>query len=57
MKYQNVVVPVSNYATNALQETLTHWGEKGYRSVNSIMANNQHGCMIMYLFFVKVGKE
>ena len=25
---QNVVVPVSSYATSALQETLTHWGEK-----------------------------
>ena len=28
MKYQNIVVPVSNYATSALQETLTSWGKK-----------------------------
>ena len=27
MKYRNVVVPVSDYATSALQETLTSWGE------------------------------
>ena len=53
MKYRNVVVPVSNYATSALQETLTNWGELGYKFVNSIMAENQHDCKIMYLFFVK----
>ena len=41
MKYQNVVVPVTNYATSALQETLTRWGEKGYRFVNSVMADNK----------------
>ena len=28
MKYRNVVVSVSNYATSALQETLTYWGRK-----------------------------
>ena len=55
MKYRNVVVHVSNYATSALQKTLTHWGERGYKFVNSIMANNQYGCKIMYLFFVKDG--
>ena len=57
MKYKNVVVPVSDCATNALQKTLTIWGEKGYRFVNSIMANNQYGCTIMYLFFVKGGAK
>ena len=57
MKYQNVVVPVSNYATSALQEALTRWGKKGYRFVNSVMANNEYGCTIMYLFFVKSGEE
>ena len=57
-KPQNIVVPVSNYATRALQETWTQWGEKGYKFVNSIMVDNQYGCKIMYLFFVKgVGKE
>ena len=44
MKYQNVVVPVYNYATSALQETLTRLGEKGYRFVNSVMADNKYGC-------------
>ena len=57
MKYQNVVVPVSNYDTSALQKTLTRWGEKGYRFVNSVMAENKYGCTIMYLFFIKDNKE
>ena len=57
MKYQNVVVPVSNYATSALQEALTRWGKKGYRFVNSVMADNKYGCTIMYLFFVKSSEE
>lgn len=57
MRYENVVVPVSNYATSALQETLTRWGNKGYKLVNSVMANNQYGRMIMYLFFVKEGDQ
>lgn len=57
MKYKNVVVPISNYATSELQKALTRWGERGYRFVNSIMANNQYGCTIMYLFFVKGGAE
>lgn len=57
MKYRNIVVPVSNYATSALQETLTRWNEKGYRFVNSIIADNQYGCKIMYLFFVKGSEE
>ena len=53
MKYRNIVVPISNYATSALQETLTQWGELGYKFVNSVMAKNQYDCEIMYLFFVK----
>ena len=57
MKYKNIVVPVSNYATSILQETLTHWGEKGYKFVNSTMAENQYNCKTMYLFFVKGDEE
>ena len=57
MKHRNVVIPVSNYATNTLQETLTRWGEKGYKFVNSTMAKNQYNCEIMYLFFVKRDEE
>ena len=57
MKYRNFVVPVSNYATSELQETLTSCGEMGYKFVNSIMADNQYGCKIMYLFFVKCGEQ
>ena len=55
MKYRNVVVPISNYATSALQETLTSWGELGYKFVNAVMGDNQCDCTIMYLFFVKDG--
>ena len=56
MKYKNVVVPISNYATDALQKALNVWGEKGYKFVNSVMANNQYGLKVMYLFFVKSGE-
>ena len=57
MKYRNVVVPVTNYATSALQETLTQWGELGYKFVNAIMADSQYDCKTMYLFFVKGDEE
>lgn len=57
MKYRNVVVPVSNYATSELQETLTSCGEPGYKLVNSTMADNQCDCKVMYLFFVKGDEE
>lgn len=54
MKYQNTVVAISNYATNALKETLERYGELGFKLVNVIMAKNQYGVDVMYLFFIKI---
>ena len=56
MKYKNVVVSISNYATDALQKALNVWGNKGYKFVNSVMARNRYGVEVMYLFFVKGGE-
>ena len=53
MKFQNAVVTVSNYATNALKETLEHYGELGFKLVNVIMAKNHYNEDTMYVFFVK----
>ena len=53
MKFQNAVVTVSNYATNALKEILEHYGELGFKLVNAVMAKNRHNVEAMYLFFTK----
>lgn len=53
MKYQNTVVTISNYATNALKETLEQYGELGFELVNVVMAKNQYNNDVMYLFFTK----
>ena len=53
MKYENIVVSVSNYATNSLQETLTEYGQSGFKLVNVTMAKNWHDVEIMYLFFTR----
>lgn len=57
MKYKNVVVPISNYATDALQKALNVWGDRGYKFVNALMAKNKYDVEIMYLFFVKGDDE
>lgn len=54
---ENIVVTVGNYATNALQDKLTKYAEKGYKLVSTEMARNAHGVEVMYLFFVKDNKE
>lgn len=33
MKYQNTVVTISNYATNALKETLEQYGDLGFEKL------------------------
>ena len=53
MKYENIVVPISNYATNSLQDTLTEYGQSGFKLVNVIMAKNRYDVEIMYLFFTR----
>lgn len=51
--YNNVVTVVPNYATSGLQETLTKYGDFGFKLVNVIMAQNKHNAEVMYLFFTK----
>lgn len=53
MKYENIVVQVSNYATDCLQDTLTKYGQCGFKLVNVTMAENRYGVDIMYLFFTR----
>ena len=53
MKYENVVYVISNYATDALQEKLTYYGQHGFKLVNSMSAKNKYGVEVMYLFFTK----
>ena len=57
MKYDNIVVGVSNYATSQLGKTLQDYGKLGYKLVNVVMANTEHNCEIMYLFFTKKIQE
>ena len=50
---ENVCVAVSNYATEALQNTLNFYGEKGFSLVSTQIASNKYGSQVMYLFFVR----
>ena len=50
---ENVCVIVSNYATEALQNTLNFYGKEGFSLVSAQMASNKYGCQVMYLFFVR----
>ena len=50
---ENVCVDVSNYATEALQNTLNFYGKKGFSLVSTQMAPNKYGIQVMYLFFVR----
>lgn len=53
MKYENIVVQVSTYATDYLQETLMKYGQLGFKLVNVTMAKNKYDVEVMYLFFTK----
>ena len=50
---ENVCVAVSNYATEALQNTLNFYGGKGFSLVSTQIASNKYGSQVMYLFFVR----
>ena len=50
---ENVCITVSNYATEALQDTLNFYGKEGFSLVSTQMASNKYGCHVMYLFFVR----
>lgn len=53
MKYDNEVVQVSNYATEAMCDLLVNYGQLGYKLVNALLAKNRYGVEVMYLFFTK----
>lgn len=53
MKYENIVITISNYATDYLQDTLTKCGQTGFKLVNVTMAENKYGANVMYLFFTR----
>lgn len=53
MSFDNRIVIVSNYATEALDNELSYWGDRGYRLVSTEMAENTYGATVMYLFFTK----
>lgn len=50
---ENVCVTVSNYATEALQDTLNFYGKEGFSLVSTQMASDKYGNHVMYLFFVR----
>ena len=50
---ENVCVAVSNYATEALKNTLNCYGKEGFSLVSTQMASNKYGSQVMYLFFVR----
>ena len=53
MKYANIYVQVSNYATDSLNRTLIEYGNLGFKLVNVVMAKNRYNIEVMYLFFIK----
>ena len=53
MKYENIVITISNYVTDHLQDTLTKGGQAGFKLVNVTMAENKYGVNVMYLFFTR----
>ena len=50
---ENVCVTVSNYTTEALQNTLNFYGKKGFSLVSTQMALDKYMSQVMYLFFVR----
>ena len=53
MKYENIVITISNYATLDLSKMLYEYGQMGFKIVNVVMAQNKYGVEVMYLFFTK----
>ena len=50
---ENICVTVSNYATEALQDTLNFYGKEGFSLVSTQMASDKYGSQVMYLFFAR----
>lgn len=53
MKFSNIVITISNYATLDLDNDLDYYGNKGYKLVSVQMAKNKYGAEVMYLFFTR----
>lgn len=53
MKFSNIVITISNYATSDLNNDLDYYGGKGYKLVSVQMAKNKYGAEAMYLFFTR----
>ena len=53
MNVSNEVVVVSNYATEYLNETLSAYGNAGYKLVSTLLAPNEFNVQVMYLFFTQ----
>ena len=53
IKYENVVIQVSNYATDWLDKILMDYGNNGFKLVNVTMAENKYYVSVMYLFFTR----
>lgn len=53
MRFSNIVITVSNYATPDLGSDLEYYGDKGYKLVSVQMAKNKYGAEVMYLFFTR----
>lgn len=51
---KNKCVIVSNYATSELDNVLDMMGENGYSLVSTLIAKNEYGIDVMYLFFTKI---
>ena len=53
MKYENIVIRISNYATDHLEKELIKYGQRGFKLVNVTIAKNQYNIDVMYLFFTR----
>ena len=51
---KNKCVTISNYVTSELNKVLNIMGENGYSLVSTLIAKNEYGIDIMYLFFTKI---
>ena len=49
---ENVCVAVSNYATEALQDTLNFYGKEGFSLVSTKKESDKYGTQVKYFFFV-----
>ena len=54
---ENICTTVSNYATEALQDTLNFYGKEGFSLVSTQMALNKYASEVMYLFFTRNTEE